>query len=320
MYDVIIVGGAAAGLTAAIYTSRQGLKTLVLSKDIGGQALLTPHIENYPGFEVVSGIELMEKFKEQAERFGTEFRFEEVKGIRKDEDHFIIHTANNSYESIAVILAFGKTPRDLGVDGEDRLVGKGVSYCAVCDAPLFANKKVAVIGIGEPALEAVEMLCRVASRVYLLYPSSRIVANTMLIDSCMKENVEIFLNAKVKEIRGNERVEGIVFVDKDGEKGLDVDGVFIEMGYVAKTSIVKDLVALNDKGEIIVDKEQKTSQEGIFAAGDVTDIPYKQVVISAGDGAKAGLSAYNYIQRLHGKPTIKGDWKAKIKQEPMLNL
>ncbi|GIU72865.1 MAG: thioredoxin reductase [Candidatus Nitrosocaldaceae archaeon] len=322
MYDVIIVGGAAAGLTAALYTSRQNMKTLVLTKDIGGQTLLTPHIENYPGFEKIGGLELMEKFKAQAERFGAEFIYEEVKSIKKEENGFEVYTFDNRYEAVTLILAFGKTPRDLGVPGEEKFIGKGVSYCAVCDAPLFANKKVAIAGIGEPALDAALMLCSRASKVYLLYPSSRIIANESLANTCQrKENMEIILNAKVKEIRGSNKVEQVIFVDKEGEKSIDVDGIFIEMGYVAKTDFVKDLVALNDKGEIIVDKEQRTSKEGIFAAGDVTDTPYKQIVISAGDGAKAGLSAYNYLQRLRGKPIVKGDWKSILDDKDLvLNL
>ncbi|MFN4336511.1 MAG: NAD(P)/FAD-dependent oxidoreductase [Candidatus Nitrosocaldus sp.] len=314
MYDVVVVGGGAAGLTAALYTARQGMSTLVLTKDIGGQAILTPSIENYPGFESISGLEFAERVKEQVERFNAEFKYEEVKGIEVADGYYVVKSTLNEYDTIAVILAFGKTPRDLNVTGEARLVGKGVSYCAVCDAPLFKGKRVAVVGIGDPALDATLMLCSIAEKVYLISKGSAFVGHEDLMGLCLDaRNVEVLLRTNVLEILGESRVKGIKIRDPEGVKEIEVDGVFVELGYVAKTEWLKGLVELNDKGEIVVNKNQETSRAGIFAAGDVTDTQFKQLVISAGEGAKAGLAAYNYVQRLKGKPLVRSDWKTLLK-------
>ncbi|MFQ5951086.1 MAG: NAD(P)/FAD-dependent oxidoreductase, partial [Candidatus Geothermarchaeales archaeon] len=311
LYDVAIVGGAAAGLTAALYTSRQGLKTIVLTKDIGGQALLTPHIENYPGFESIGGLELMEKFKEQAVQFGTEFVYEEVKEIETIENWFKLKTPLNEYRATSVVLAFGKTPKDLGVPGEEGLVGKGVSYCAVCDGPLFKDRVVGVVGWGNSALEAAIMLCNIAKKVYLVFRSGQVIGHGALMQECVESgSVEPVPRSLVVEVRGEPVLHSVVLKDvkTDETRELELDGLFVEMGYMAKTEFVKDLVDLSDTEEIIVAKDCSTSHVGIFAAGDVTDTPYKQAVISAGQGATAGLSAYHYVQNLRGKPAAKADW------------
>ena len=324
MYDVIIVGGASAGLTAAMYASRQGLKTLVVTKDIGGQALLTDDIENYPAFEHIGGFELMQKFEQQARNFGSEFAYEEVRSITEDKklSYFIIKTNNssNEYSSRALILAFGKTPRDLNVPGEKELKGRGVSYCAVCDGPFFKNKKVAIVGAGDPALEAALYLNELVSQLYIIHKTDKLVGSEETIDLLQnKENtngekISFISNSIVKAINGNSKVESLTLFDSKtkSESKLNVDGIFVEIGYAARTDIVKDLVQLDDNNEIIVDKYCGTSSKGIFAAGDVTDVPYKQAIISAGQGAIAALSAYNYIQKLKGKPSIKTDWKSSV--------
>ena len=319
LYDVLIVGGASAGLTAATYASRQGLKTLVITKDIGGQALLTNAIENYPPFEHIGGFELMQKFEQQARNFGTEFAYEEVHSITEHKgSDFIIKTSNkdNEYSGYALILAFGKTPRDLNVKGEKELKGRGVSYCAVCDGPFFKNKKVAIVGAGDPALEAALYLKEIASQLYIIYGTDKPVGSQESIELLHnKDNnngIYFISNSILKAINGNSKVESLTVYDSKtkSESKLDVDGVFVEMGYVARTDIVKDLVQLNGNREIIVDKYCGTSTKGIFAAGDVTDVPYKQAIISASQGAIAALSAYNYLQRLSGRPAIKADWKS----------
>ena len=331
LYDVLVVGGASAGLTAAMYASRQGLKTLVITKDIGGQALLTNDIENYPPFEHIGGFELMQKFEQQARSFGAEFAYEEVLSIKehKEEDGggsvgFIVKTNNNNneYSGHALILAFGKTPRDLDVEGEKELGGKGVSYCAVCDGPFFKSKKVAIVGAGDQALEAAIYLKELASQLYIIHRTDKPVGSEETIDLLqIKDNTEdnnsknkisFISNSIVKAINGNSKVESLTLYDSKtkSESKLDIDGVFVEMGYIARTDIVKDLVKLNGSKEIIVDKYCATSTKGVFAAGDVTDVPYKQAIISAGQGAIAALSAYNYLQRLKGKPAIKTDWKS----------
>jgi thioredoxin reductase (NADPH) len=324
LYDVLIVGGASAGLTAAMYASRQGLKTLVITKDIGGQALLTNAIENYPPFEHIGGFELMQKFEQQARNFGAEFAYEEVLSITKDKQGgFIIKTNNsdNEYSGYALILAFGKTPRDLNVKGEKELKGRGVSHCAVCDGPFFKNKKVAVVGAGDSALEAALYLKQLASQLYIIHRTDKPVGSEESIDLLKnKDNnnrISFISNSIVKAINGNSKVESLTLYDSKSksESKLDTDGIFVEMGYAARTDIVKDLVQLDGNKEIIVDKYCGTSTKGVFAAGDVTDVPYKQAIISAGQGAIAALSAYNYIQRLKGRPTIRTDWKSVVNKK-----
>jgi thioredoxin reductase (NADPH) len=325
LYDVLVVGGASAGLTAAMYASRQGLKTLVITKDIGGQALLTNAIENYPPFEHIGGFELMQKFEQQARSFGAEFAYEEVLSIREHKEGnsvdggFTVKTNNsdNEYSGHALILAFGKTPKDLNVEGEKELGGKGVSYCAVCDGPFFKNKKVAIVGAGDQALEAALYLKELASQLYIIHRTDKLVGSEESIDLLQnKDNnsnkVSFISNSIVKAINGNSKVDSLTLYDSKtkSESKLDIDGVFVEMGYIARTDIVKDLVKLNGSKEIIVDKYCATSTKGVFAAGDVTDVPYKQAIISAGQGSIAALSAYNYLQRLKGKPAIKTDWKS----------
>jgi thioredoxin reductase (NADPH) len=337
-YDILVVGGASAGLTAAMYASRQGLKTLVITKDIGGQALLTNDIENYPPFEHVGGFELMQKFEQQARSFGAEFAYEEVLSIRehKEEDGggdggggFTVKTNNNNneYSGRALILAFGKTPKDLNVKGEKELGGKGVSYCAVCDGPFFKNKKVAIVGAGDQALEAALYLKELASQLYIIHRTDKPVGSEETIDLLQnkgnsednnsKKKISFISNSVVKAVNGNSKVESLTLYDSKtkSESKLDVDGIFVEMGYVARTDIVKDLVKLNGSKEIIIDKYCGTSTKGIFAAGDVTDVPYKQAIISAGQGAIAALSAYNYLQRLKGKPAIRTDWKSVVNKK-----
>ncbi len=314
MYDIIIVGGASAGLTAALYVARQGLNTVVITKDIGGQALLTDSIENYPGFEQIGGFELMNKFEAQAKSFGSGFIYEEVTGIRENEPNcFTVQTTGNEYQGCTLILAFGKTPRDLGVPGEAELKNKGVSYCAVCDGPLFKDQKLAVVGAGDPALDAAIFLKALAAEVNVVHRTDRPVGSEGTIQILKNDSkVRFIANSIVKRINGSSKVESLTLEDRalNEESYLLVDGVFIEMGYVAKTDIVKELVQLNGNKEIVVDKECNTSHPGIFAAGDVTDTPFKQAIVSAGQGCTAALSAYNYLAKLRGKSAVKADWKA----------
>ncbi len=310
-YDVIIVGGASAGLSAALYTSRQNLKTLVITKDIGGQALLTDSIQNYPGYQNIGGFDLLTKFQEQAMIYGAEFLYDEVQSISESEEGFSVKSYSDENLAETLILAFGKTPRDLGVSGENELKGKGVSYCAVCDGPLFKSKKVAVVGNGDNAIEAASYLSSLASSLYIVQSTEKIRGDEETVNSLKSmKNVEFINGSTVNKILGENSVTGLELKTKDGKNSIETDAVFIEMGYIARTDLVKDLVELNKIGEVVVDKFCATTKEGIFACGDVTDTPYKQVVISAGQGAIAALSAYNYIQRKKGRPTSKTDWKS----------
>ncbi len=318
-YDLVIVGGASAGLTAALYASRQGLKTLVITKDIGGQTFLTNAIENYPAIEHIGGFELMQKFEKQARKFGTEFAYEEVFSISEDKQGFFVIKTNNNkneYSSHTLILAFGKTPRDLNVQGEKEFKGRGVSYCAVCDGPFFKNRKIAVAGMGDLALDAALYLKEIVSDRYIIgitdKPSGSEESIELLQEGHNNNRISFISNSIVKAINGNSKVESLTLYNSKtkSESKLPLDGIFIEMGYITKTDIVKDLIELNDNKEIIVDKYCGTSNKGIFAAGDITDVPYKQAIISADQGAIAALSAYNYLQKLKGKPSIRADWRS----------
>lgn len=302
-YDVVIVGGGAAGLTAALYTGRKELKTVVISTDIGGQAILTDHIENYPGIDKISGPELMLKFQSQAMNFGAEIITGRVNKITKKGKNFITTLSDNEeYISKTVILASGKTPRRLGIPGEDKFMGKGVATCATCDAPLFRGKEVAVIGGGNSALEAVELLNNFATKIYLIHRGKDFRADEITVKKIKAmDRVEVIMNTKPIKIMGDKFVSGLSVEGKE----LKVQGVFVEIGYELDTKWLQKLIKLNEKGEIIIDQNNNTSMLGIFAAGDVSTVPYKQAVISAGEGAKSGLEAYKYIKGTE----VAIDWK-----------
>ena len=310
-YDVVVIGGAFAGLTAALYTSRQGMKTAVITKDIGGQGLLTNDIQNFPGFVSISGFELASKFQEQAQLYGAEFVYDEVISIEEIDGNFISRTREQSYESEALILAFGKTPRDLGVKGEEQFKGRGVSYCSICDGPLYRGKEVVVAGAGDHALQAALYLATVTSNVHVLQKTNRISGTQDMIEQTKPlQNIHFIYESEVDEIKGDRTVNSLLLRKKDGSMvELKTNAVFVEMGYVAKTSMLKDFVEMNKDGEVIINMNNETSRAGVFAAGDVTNIPFKQAVISAGHGSVAALSAINYIHRKHGRTAPKSDWK-----------
>ncbi|HKZ45677.1 MAG TPA: FAD-dependent oxidoreductase [archaeon] len=318
-YDVIIVGGAAAGLTAGIYAARREMKTLILTKDIGGQASLPPLIENYPGFVEVSGFDLMEKFHEQATESGAEIVFQEVTGIECENSSFLVKTQDKKYKSKTVILAFGKTPRDLGVKGEKDFFGKGVSYCATCDMPMFAGKTIAVVGGGNTALDAALYASRAVKKAYLIHRRNAFRGFEYLVERVRgKSNVELVLNSIVTEIRGEKFVKSIIVknVSNNKETEIHVDGIFIEIGYETNVDFIKNLVKLDKQNQIIANKSCETYypdsnkvHPGIFAAGDVTDTPFKQIITSAGEGAKAALQAYNHIHGIDAP--VSADWTHK---------
>lgn len=310
-WDVVIVGGAAAGMSAAIYTCRKKMKTLIVTVDVGGQNLLTEQEENYPGYMEMSGPKLMSIFQEQAVKFGAEFVFGKAVKLEKVSDGFKVTLGDGEeYVGKTVILAYGKIARALGVPGEDKFMGRGVHTCATCDAPFTKNKTVAVTGGGNSALEAVELLSKFATKVYLIHRRDEFRADPITVDKIKAlPNVEFVLNADVKEIRGEEKVKSVVVSMKDGStKDIPLDNLFIEIGYILETSWVKELVKTNELGEIIVTRKAETSEPGLFAAGDVTDSPYKQTITAAGEGAISGLTAYNYFRMLQGKPAVKLDW------------
>ena len=318
-YDVIIIGGAAAGLTSAIYTCRKNLKTLVITVDVGGQTLLTNHIENYPGYFTEapgypSGPKLMQTFEAQAKNFGAEFVYGKVNKIEKSDHGFLVHLTNGEkYESKALILAYGKVPRSLDIPGEDKFIGRGVSTCATCDAPIMKNKITAVVGGGNSAIEAAELLTKFSSKVYVVHRRDAFRADEITLNR-VKANpkIEFVLNAIPIEIKGDKFVKSVVVenVNTKEKREIELNGVFVEIGYIIDTSFVKEFVTINESNEIVVNDAGETGYPGIFAAGDLTNVPYKQTVISAGEGARAGLSAYNYIMKLEGKTGAKLDWGA----------
>ncbi|HIH95934.1 MAG TPA: FAD-dependent oxidoreductase [Thermoplasmata archaeon] len=299
-YELIIVGGGPAGLTAAVYSARKAIDTLLLTKDIGGQILLTQEVENYMGYQYIGGKELIEKFKQHVQRFPVAMKEKtEVVRITNDEKTFTVETRDGeSYHAKTVIIAAGKRPRPLNAKGEKELVGKGVTYCSVCDAPLFSGQNVAVIGGGNSGLTAVVDLIKIAKKIYLIesFPSLR--ADAVLVEKAERsDKVEKFLGYEVLEVLGRGRVENIKIKpkQKDETKTLPVTGVLIEIGLIPNSYLAKDLVKLNDFQEILVDCACRTSVPGVFAAGDVTTVPEKQIVVAAGEGAKAALSCYNYL-------------------------
>jgi thioredoxin reductase (NADPH) len=309
-YDVVIVGAGPSGLTAAIYTTRRSMKTLVISKDVGGQMALTDDIENYPGFESITGMDLGQKMQAQAAKTGTEFLFSEVKDLQKDGDGFIVKTVDKEISARVVILAFGLTPRNLDVPGEAELTGKGVTYCATCDGPLYKDKSVAVVGGGNSALDAAEYMSRIAKQVYLIHRRDTFRGEQVLVDQVKAaKNIEIIYNANTTAIKGKDRVEGLSYETLDGKKeDIEVDGIFIEIGHVAKTDWLQPLIEVTDRHEIKISKDCQTNVPGVFAAGDISDITYKQAVISAGEGSKAALQAYRYLQ---GSAGVGPDWTPK---------
>jgi len=316
IYDLIIIGAGPAGLTAGIYASRRNLKNLIISKDIGGQASTTNYVENYPGYDKVNGYELMQKFQKQAEGFGSLFKYEEVADVTKDKNQYVIKTVSgNEYQSLALILTFGKTPSNLNVPGEKEFTGKGVAYCATCDGPLFRNKIVAVIGGGNAALESSEYLSGLAQKVYLIHRRAEFRGDDEVLLQRVKslKNVEIILNSAVSKISGEKFVKAITIEDVNTKepKELAVDGIFIEIGHTVDATPIKKIVQVNKNNEIIIDADCQTSAPGIFAAGDVTNIKFKQIVVSAGEGAKAALTAYKYIQQIKGGKEPIFDWGKK---------
>ncbi len=300
-YELLIIGGGPAGMTAAVYSARKQVKTLLISNDLGGQLLLTADIENYMGYQYISGNELTEKFRSQMEQFPIVdiILRDSVEELTEQNDQFVAKTANGrEYSATTVIIASGKRYRPLGAAGEQELVGRGVSYCATCDAPLFKGKDVVVVGGGNSGLTAVNELVTIANKVYLVNVAPDLQADPILIERVKDaENLVRLMSHDVIDIQGEDVVTGVTVksVETQETRELPVQGVFIEIGLLPNSEFVKDFVQLSSRDEIVVDCSCRTSVPGVFGAGDVTTVPEKQICVAIGEGSKAALGAYKYL-------------------------
>jgi alkyl hydroperoxide reductase subunit F len=302
LYDLTIIGAGPAGMTSGVYAARKNLKTLILTSDVGGQTAWSSGIENYLGYTYITGAELVQKFEEHMMKFDINVQYTRVTDIRYVNEVFRAYTSEgDEYDSRAMIIAAGKSPRLLGVPGEREYTGRGVTYCATCDGPLFSGQDVAVVGGGNSGLDAVVQLMKICPKVYLLENSGSLRADEVMREhAAAAKNVEIVLNTSVVSIGGADFVESIEVRDNLSGKlrTIPAKGVFVEVGLTPNTDFLRNLINLNESGEIVVDCGGKTSIPGLYAAGDVTNVPEKQIIIAAGEGAKAALSAYSYLVRL----------------------
>ena len=306
-YDVIIVGAGPAGLTAAMYTARAGLTTIVLERMApGGHAAMTDIIENYPGFpQGISGAELAASLEAQAVKFGATFRtVTEVSGLLINDGAFTISAAGEAIAAKAMIIASGADPTKVGVPGEERLIGRGVSFCAVCDGAFFKGADVAVVGGGNSAVEEALFLTRYAKKVYLIHRRDRFRADKVLVDRVLADQrIQTVMESVVEEIIGENSVQSVRIrsVRTNQTSVLAVEGIFIYAGYLPNTGFLKKTVTLDDTGCIVTDTEMATNVPGIFAAGDVRAKDLRQVVTAAGDGATAAYSAQRYIEKIENR-------------------
>ena len=300
MYDLIIIGSGPAGLSAAVYGKRAGLDLLVLEKNpmSGGQVLTTYEVDNYLGLPGIGGFEMGMKFREHAEKMGATFVEAEVTGIEDKGEVKLVHTTSGDYEAKTLILATGAHHAHLGVPGEAKLLGMGVSYCATCDGAFFRNKVTAVVGGGDVAVEDAIFLARFCEKVYLIHRRDSLRAAKSLQDALFAlPNVEVIWDTTVKEIKGSDMVEELVLTDvKSGEEqNLPVSGVFVAVGIRPDTEICKDIVACDESGYVIAGEDTVTSVPGIFVAGDARKKPMRQIITAVADGANAATSAGNYL-------------------------
>lgn len=300
-YDMIVVGAGPAGLNAALYAKRKGMLVGIVGRKVGGQVIDTTSVENYLGFEFTTGSDLILEFNKHVATLNVPIlRDADILSVTKEGSSFkLALSTGETLNALTVILATGSKPRHLGVTGEDDFLGKGVAYCAICDGPLFEGLDVVVAGGGNSAIEAAIDLAKIVNTVTVVHRSS-LRADQIVIDKLHTfKNVTVLLETEILEVKGQGLMSGIEIKDKKSGQArfLEANGLFVEIGYLPNSEFVKDTVALNNRGEIIINALNETSVPGIFAAGDVTDVPYKQIIISAGEGAKAALTANDYLNR-----------------------
>ncbi len=301
MFDAIIIGAGPAGLTAAIYAGRAGLKTLVIEKiSPGGQAMLTDAIENYPGFPGgISTQELIERLSRQVKDLAIEIELAEIKKTEKEKVFKLFSEDGKVYQGKALIIATGAQPKILDVPGEEKFRGKGVSYCAICDAPLFKGRDIMVVGGGDKAVEEALYLKRFAKSVKLIHRRDKLRATKVLQERIAKDNsIEIIWNSVIQEICGQERVNSVLIQDVSNKKErvVNIEGIFVSVGIIPNTEIFKGFVQLDESGYVLTDEALKTSQEGVFACGDCRKRPLQQVITACGEGAIAAVSLSKYLE------------------------
>ncbi|MBM3252138.1 MAG: FAD-binding protein [Candidatus Omnitrophica bacterium] len=298
MYDLIIIGAGPAGITASVYAARKKMKFLVITKDIGGQAAWSGDIENYTGYQFITGPDLAAKFEEHMRKYDFDLKEnEEVIELSQKDNLVLVKTNKAQYQAKTAIIASGKRSRELGVPGEKEFKNKGLTYCATCDGPLFSGKDVAVIGGGNSALDAAIQLMNIAKYIYLINLTSALTGDPVMQEKVQNhKNVIILNNTQVTAIIGDKFVTGIKIKTKDKttEENLSVQGIFVEVGLMPNSGFAKQ-IEKNNFNEIKVNSYNQTSIPGVFAAGDVTDVPEKQIIIAAGEGSKAALSAFRYL-------------------------
>jgi len=299
MYDLIIVGAGPAGITAAVYAARKRMNLLVISQDIGGQTALSGDIENYTGYQFVSGIDLTAKFEEHMKKYGIQTKEPEtVLEVKKEKDVVSVKTDKGNYEARTAIIASGKKSKELSVPGEAEFKNKGLTYCATCDGPIFSGKDVAVIGGGNSGLDAATGLIKIAHHIYLINIAPEITGDALMLEKIKaSDKVTILNDTQVLAVLGEKLVTGIKIKTKEKESTLSAQGIFVEIGLVPNSDFAHG-IDKNEYGEIKVDSHNRTNVSGIFAAGDVTDVPEKQIIVAAGEGAKATLGAFRYLTQL----------------------
>ncbi len=298
MYDIIIIGAGPAGITASVYAARKKMKVLVVTEDIGGQAAWSGDIENYTGYQFITGPDLAEKFEEHLRRYDITVKENEaVLALIKKGETIEVKTEKGTYESKTAIIASGKRSRELNVPGEKEYKNRGLTYCATCDGPLFSGKDVAIIGGGNSALDAALQMINIAGHVYIVDINPKLGGDPIMLEKVVNNaKVTVMNNASVSEIKGEKIVTAIKVKTNGAGKEIPVQGVFVEIGLTPNSEFAGD-VEKNEHGEIKVNCYNETNVHGIFAAGDVTDVPEKQIIIAAGEGSKATLSAFRYLSR-----------------------
>jgi len=296
IYDLIIIGAGPAGITASVYAARKKLNFLVITLDIGGQAAWSGDIENYTGYQFITGPELSSKFEEHMRKYGIALKEnEEALALEKSGEIISVETNKGDYQARSVIIASGKKSRELGVPGEKEFKNRGLTYCATCDGPLFAGKEVAIIGGGNSALDAALQLIRIAKHVYIINNTAHLAGDEIMRQKVEAvSNVTVLNNSQVVSVTGDKFVSAIKIKDNAGVKELAVQGVFVEIGLIPNVAFAGQ-VERNERGEIKIDPRNQTNIPGVFAAGDVTDVQEKQIIIAAGEGSKAALSAFRYL-------------------------